>query len=183
MIAKNYRMCGVLIGLLLFSPGRVSAEVPEDKLVVEGNSQEEGPGEEHFSTGLDLSSLWSPGEDVVGPGFTWGLILISNKLEMELSVHSLVGGQVNSIPIGLLFKMPFTLGHLFVPYLGAGPVLIFDREKLRTTHDFAASAVLGLAFRVPQARWRIFLEGDYNFRFWQAYVHQGGLSAGFQYRF
>ncbi len=144
---------------------------------------EEIIGEQRFLTGMDMTWWFSEDGKMIGPGLTWGLILIPEKFEMELTLHSLLGGNVYSIPIDLFFKVPFRVGKRLVPYIGSGPMLIFDKKKGKTKHDYALTSAFGIAVNLPDYCWRIFLEGRYNFRFWQDYVHQGGVNLGFQYRF
>ena len=50
--------------------------------------------EPHFVTGLELSLIYDE-ERLFGPGLMWGLILIQKKLELELSIHSMIGGNLN----------------------------------------------------------------------------------------
>ena len=139
--------------------------------------------EQHFLTGLKFSLWFDSHKDSFGPGVMWGLVLMPEKLEMELSIQSLVGGEYNTLPIDLMFKVPFRIGLWFVPYVVAGPILIIERERNRTWHDFAASAALGVAVNLPGFNWRVFVEGRYNLRFWEEIAHWGGLTFGFQYRF
>lgn len=173
----SVRYSVLMFALIVFLVSSPLAFANEEK---EGVFTEE---EHHFLTGLDINWVWSDPRDGFGPGLMWGLVLIQDKLEMEITVHSLVGGRTNTVPIDLVFIMPFKLGSWLVPYFGSGPVLIFDREQRRTRHDFAAMAVGGMALKIPKAGWRIYIEGNYSFRFWRDTVHQGGLGLGFQYRF
>ncbi len=168
--------------VLVLSLPCFAGEVGSGKEITEQEAEEIMAGQ-HFLTGLDIAWWAQDGKDTLGPGLMWGLVLVPEKLEMELTIHSLVGGKINSIPIDLLFKVPFRVGLWFVPYFGVGPMLIIDRSQSRTWHDFAISAVCGIALNVPGFDWRVFLEGNYNFRFWEEVAHQGGGTFGFQYRF
>lgn len=136
-----------------------------------------------FITGLEVSYWAGSKQDFVGPGLFWGLVLIPERLDLEVTVHSMVGGSVYSVPIDVAFKVPFRIGRWFIPYIAAAPVLFIEKEDGATTHDWAAQLAGGLALNMPGFNWRLYVEGDYNFRFWQDIVHQGGFSVGFNYRF
>ncbi|MCP4678371.1 MAG: hypothetical protein GY854_23235 [Deltaproteobacteria bacterium] len=171
-------ICVVFVQSLPCSAGEVGSgrEITEEEA-------EKIMATQHFLTGLDIAWWAQGGKDSLGPGLMWGLVLIQEKLEMELTIHSLVSGKINSIPIDLIFKVPFRVGLWLVPYFGVGPMLIIDRTQSRTWHDFAIAAAGGIAVNIPGFDWRIFLEGNYNFRFWEEVAHQGGGTFGFQYRF
>lgn len=137
----------------------------------------------HFTTGLHFSMWYDHEKNVVGPGLDLGLVLIPQLLELEFQLGSMVGKRVNTIPIGMAFRVPFELGMWFVTYVEAGPTLFIEREQRRTWHDWAATASAGIAVNIPGFLWRVYLEGNYNFRFWQGTDHQGGGTIGFRYRF
>ncbi len=179
-ILKLFTAVLVMSGALLATTPCAAMEVGGQDYTVE--EAEQKMADQHFISGLDVA-WWFDGGKLVGPALMWGLILVPEKLEMELTIHSLVGGKTNSIPIDLMFKVPFRVGLWFVPYIGVGPMLIIDRERNRTEHDWAAASAAGIGLNLPGFNWRFYIEGNYNFRFWQDTVHQGGFTFGFQYRF
>lgn len=139
--------------------------------------------EKHFLTSMEMSIWTAKGERFTGPGLMWGLVLKKNLLNAELTVHYVFSDRAYSIPIDFVFKVPFDLEKWLGIYIGAGPVLIIGREEKRTKHDFAGTVEAGLAAGIPDSDWRLCLEGNYMFRFWQELVHQGGGSIAIQYSF
>ena len=169
--------------LLAWAPNAAASEQGSDAADDEEEHPMEGDDEPHFLTGLDFS-YWADGDKTqYGPGLTWGLILVPDLLDLTLAFGAVIGDRTYTVPFELRFTVPFRVNHWFAPYLSAGPTLMFDELEGTWTHDFAASVSGGLEFTPPGFHWGIRVQGDYNLRFWQDVVHEGGFSAGFMYRF
>jgi hypothetical protein len=143
----------------------------------------EGREEPAFLTGLDFS-FWADGDKTqYGPGLTWGLILLPDQLDMTFAFGAVIGDRTYTIPVELRFTVPFPVTSWLALFLSAGPTLMFDEFQGTWKHDWAASVSGGLEFRPPGFHWVLRVQGDYNLRFWQDVVHEGGFSVGFLYRF
>jgi len=179
-------ICGVsvvLVALVAWAPLAAAAEADNEPAAKDEEHPMEGSAEPHFITGLDFS-YWADGDKTqYGPGLTWGLILVPDLLDLTLAFGAVIGDRTYTVPFELRLTVPFKVNQWFAPYLSAGPTLMFDELQGTWKHDFAASVSGGLEFTPPGFHWGLRVQGDYNLRFWQDVVHEGGFTVGFMYRF
>jgi len=148
-----------------------------------GEAEDEGPKEYQFVTGLDFS-YWAAdlGTTVMGPGVSAGFVLLPRHLEMSMVVAAMIGGHQYTIPVSLIFTVPFYANDWLAPFVAIGPALVTDKLKEKTTYDFAAAFSAGIEFLPVGFDWSLYLSGDYNVRTLYEVRHQGGFTIGFHYR-
>ena len=111
------------------------------------------------------------------------MILSPRLLEMGLSFGAMIGDGRYTVPIELRFWVPFELLSWLDFYPVAGPSLLLDRKDDTWTHDFAAVVGVGLELKPPGFQFGLRIQGDYQVRFWQDTVQQGGFTVALLYRF
>jgi hypothetical protein len=144
-----------------------------------------GPDEEieYLITGLDIS-YWADGNATVfGPGLTWGLVLLPERLHLLLTVGAMMGDGVYTVPVELRFDVHLGLTDWLDLYLAPGPTLLFDRFDGTWHHDLALSVGGGLSISPTGSRWALRVGGDYNLRLMREVRNGGGFTVGFNYRF
>jgi opacity protein-like surface antigen len=154
-----------------------------DEGAAQEEGKEEGPKKYQFVTGLDFS-YWAAdvGTTVLGPGVSVGFVLLPRHLEMSVVVGAMLGGHQYTIPVALMFTVPFHVNEWLAPFVALGPMLVTDKLQDETTYDFAAAFSAGVELLPLGFDWGLYACGDYNVRTLHDVRHQGGFTVGFHYR-
>ncbi len=82
-------------------------------------------------------------EGQAGVGLLYERTLVRGWLELELSTNALVveGGRGAHLPIDVLLKKPFHVGHRIDPYIGAGAAVTFGLGEERFVGAGAVATV------------------------------------------
>ena len=122
--ALGWIVFATMAAVLVWSPV-ANAETAEGEEEQE-YPMEDGDGEPHFLTGLDFT-YWNDGDKTqYGPGLTWGLILLPDRLDMTVAFGAVIGDLTYTVPIELRFTVPFEITRWLALFLSAGPTLMFD---------------------------------------------------------
>jgi hypothetical protein len=165
----------LLLAALVAVSGTASAD--------EGATGEAEGTEIRYLTGLGVSYWADEDATVFGPGLTWGLRLIPERLDLHVRVGALMGDGTYTVPVELRFEIPFEITGWMDLYLAPGPTLLFDRFDGAWHHDLALSASGGIALSPAGYDWALRASGDYNLRLWREVRNGGGFSVGFLYGF
>ncbi len=150
-----------------------------------GSSSRTDRPSRRFLAGLKGSYLAAFSDDSVdhygGGGVFFGVLVVPNWLELELSARTAVGRERAMFPIDLLFKVPFHHVANIHPYIGIGPSFvsgIVQEQGGRVTANYFGGCVSAGSYFWVSPAFGVVVEFNYRLIFEDVRVNSVGASVG-----
>ncbi len=116
-----------------------------------------------------------------GGGLFFELLVIPNWLEIELCARAMANNHLVSVPIDVLFKIPFHINETVHPFVGIGPTVVLQHSKDAETEVFFGGVLAAGSYFWFAESWAFIAELNYNLVYEHGIVNELGVNIGLAY--